>query len=140
MSSSDCVEQKGIIEEVSNGIAKVNITSFSACATCNAKAACQTSESASKIIDVHIYDNTYQKGDLVKVSMKRVLGLKATLLAYVLPFAIIILSLIIFTQIGMSESISGLISLLLLVPYFLIIYLLRDSLKKTFQFTLDKVN
>ena len=140
MSSNDCVEQKGIIEDITNGIGKVNITSFSACASCSSKSACQMSENTNKIIDVHLTDNNFSKGEIVKVAMKKVLGLRATLIAYVLPFTLIIFSLIILTNIGVSEAVSGIISLALLVPYFLFIYYKRDSLKKTFQFTLDKVD
>lgn len=138
MTSTDCVKQKGIIEEIKDGFAKVNITSFSACSSCQSKAACHMGESAEKLIDVYVGTESYRKGELVNVVMKRSLGMRATAIAYVLPFIIVLLSLITLTKSGFSEGISGLVSLGLLVLYFTILYFLRDTLKKTFQFTLNK--
>lgn len=140
MSSTDCVEQKGIIEEIKDGIAKVNITSFSACSSCQSQSACQMGETAEKVIDVHIDTSKFHKGELVRVIMKKSLGLKATLLAYIIPFIILLLSLIVLTSIGFSEGVSGIISILLLVPYYIVLYLLKNTLQKTFQFTLNKVS
>jgi sigma-E factor negative regulatory protein RseC len=140
MSSTDCVEQKGIIEEINNGIATVNITSFSACSSCESNGACGMSESTEKHIDVAIDTAHYKKGELVRVIMKKSLGLRATLLAYILPFLIVIIALIILTSTGISEGISGLIAIIALALYFFILHLNKNKLQKTFQFTLNKVN
>ena len=93
MDSIDCVEQKGIIEEITNGIATVNITSFSACSSCQSKAGCDMSESEEKQIHVAVDSNLFKKGELVKILMKRSLGLRATLIAYVLPFCFVLIAL-----------------------------------------------
>ena len=140
MTSTDCIEQKGIIDDIENGVAHVLITSVSACASCQANSACHMSETAQKEVDVFIGNSNFHKGEPVKVLMKKSLGLKATFLAYVLPFIILLATLIILTNIGISEAISGIFSLLILIPYFLILYLSRNSLQKTFQFTLNKVS
>lgn len=140
MSSTDCAEQKGIIEEITNGMAKVNITSYSACSSCQSKSACSMNESSSKIIDVFVDTEDYKVGEMVKVAIKKSLGMRATLLAYVIPFMIIIASLIVFKSLGLHEGLAGLISLSLLIPYYLGLYLLNNTLKKTFQFTLNKVS
>ena len=140
MNSIDCVEQKGIIEEITNGIATVNITSFSACSSCQSKSACGMSESEEKQIHVAVDSHQYKKGELVNILMKRSLGLRATLLAYVLPFCFVILALIILTSAGINEAIAGLISLGVLALYFLLLHLNKGKLQKTFQFTLNKVN
>lgn len=140
MTSTDCVEQKGIIEEIKDGVAKVNITSFSACSSCQSSSACQMGEATEKVIDVSINPSDFHKGELVRVIMKKSLGLRATLLAYIIPFIIILLSLIILTSTGISEGISGVVSLLLLVPYYIVLYFFKNTLQKTFQFTLNKVS
>jgi sigma-E factor negative regulatory protein RseC len=139
MSSTDCIEQRGIIEEIENGTAKVKITSFSACASCTSKDGCMTSESVDKTISVFIGDKQFNRGELVKISMKKTLGLKATLLAYLLPFVVLLITLIILTEIGISEAISGLVSLAVLIPYFLVLYFFKHKLQKIFQFKLNKV-
>lgn len=138
MDSMDCIEQKGIIEEIRNGIARVNITSFSACGSCQSKGACQISESSSRIIDVNIEDSMFHVGETVQVLMEKSLGLKATLLAYIIPFIIVISALITLTETGISELISGAVSLGLLAPYYIALYFNKDKLQKQFQFTLKK--
>ena len=140
MDSINCVEQKGIIEEINKGIARVNITSYSACASCQSKGACGMTETAEKHIDVAINPNDFHKGELVNILMAKSLGLRATLLAYVLPFLIVIIALIILTSSGLNEAISGLIAILALALYFFLLHLNKDKLQKTFQFTLNKVN
>lgn len=140
MNSNDCVEQKGIIEEINQGVATVNITSFSACSSCESKSACGMSESTEKQIHVPLLKDNFKKGELVKIIMKKSLGLKATLLAYILPFLIVIIVLIILKEFGINEAISGLASLAILAVYFFILHLYKDKLQKTFQFTLNKVN
>ena len=72
--------------------------------------------------------------------MKQSLGYKAMLLAYGLPFLMVLMALIIFTTLHFSELIAGLGSLSILVPYYLIIYYFRDKLQKTFTFTIRKIN
>ena len=140
MDSINCVEQQGIVEDIKNGVATVNITSFSACASCQTKGACGMTEVAEKHIDVAVNEEQYHKGERVNILMKKSLGLRATLLAYVLPFLIIIFALIILTSIGVSEGLSGIISIGALILYFFILHLAKDKLNKTFQFTLNKVN
>mgnify|MGYP001524144875 CR=1 FL=1 len=44
------------------------------------------------------------------------------------------------TSMQWEETTSGLTGLLLLVPYYCILYFLRDKLKKRFIFTLKKLN
>lgn len=139
MSSTDCIEQKGIIEEIDNGTARVQITSLSACASCASKGACHAGETASKYVDVFIGNMNFREGEVVNVSMKKTLGLKATLLAYVLPFIVLLITLVVLVESGVNEGISGLISLFVLAPYFLVLYLYKNKLQKVFQFTLNKV-
>lgn len=140
MSSTSCVEQKGIIEEITNGVAKVSITSFSACSSCESKSACQMSESASKYIDVHIGASSFQQGETVVVLMKKSLGFRAILLAYVIPFILILISLITLTSIGMKEGFVGILSLSILVPYYFILFIMKNKLNKTFKIALNKVS
>lgn len=140
MSSTNCLEQKGIVEEVRNGIAKVAINSLSACSSCQAKSLCKMGDSELNLIDVAIMDNSFKQGDAVIVQMKRSLGNRAALIAYILPFFLILISLFIFTSIGIKEVYAGLISLSLLIPYYFVLHKFRSKLKRTFQFTLNKVN
>ena len=138
MDSSTCIEQKGVVEEISEGMVKVNIVSYSACADCHAKKACNFIDSDIKQIMVPQGNEDYIIGDNVRIYMKRSLGLKATLIAYIIPIFILIAALLLFTSFNMGELAAGILTLLILAPYFLIIYRFRDSLKNTFTFQLNK--
>lgn len=138
MNSSSCIEQKGVIEEISNGMVKVNITSFSACANCHAQKACNFIDSEIKHILVPIEEEQYSIGETVKIFMKRSLGLKAAFIAYIVPVFILIATLLILTSFKLNELFVGLITLMILTPYFLLVYRFRDSLRNTFIFRLNK--
>jgi len=140
MDSTNCIEQKGIIEDINKGVAKVNIIKSAACASCQSKAACFITEPKEETLVIDTLGNEFHKGETVSVMMKKSLGLRATLLAYVLPFIVVLLALIVLTSLGVKENLAGLISILILVAYYAILYFFRNSLQKTFQFTLNKLN
>lgn len=138
MDSTGCIEQKGVIEDISDGVASVNITTFSACSHCQSKSACNISENSSRIIEVPVLESTFSVGELVNIIMKRSLGMRAALLAYIFPFMLVLILILTLDSFHVNELITGLMSLLLLVPYFLGLYLYRDRLKKSFTFSLRK--
>ena len=139
MNSSSCIEQKGVIEEIADGLAKVRISSFEACAACHAKSVCGISEGSTRYYEVPVADNEFSKGEPVFIKMKRIMGLKATLIAYIIPFLLVITVLFLFTWLDADELITGIVSLIILVPYFCGLYLLRNYLRRSFIFTLRKV-
>jgi sigma-E factor negative regulatory protein RseC len=65
-------------------------------------------------------------------------GLQAVLFAFVLPLALVIFMVVIGLRSGWGESISALSGLSSLIPYYYILYLMRDKLKRKFVFTLEK--
>jgi positive regulator of sigma E activity len=140
MDSSTCIEQKGVVEDIYNGLVKVNITSFSACAQCHSKKACGISESNNREIMVPVADsNFYSVGDTVEVIMKRSMGWKATILGYVFPFILVLATLLLLSSLKIREVIVGLGSLAILVPYFTALYLGRERLRNMFSFTIRKI-
>jgi sigma-E factor negative regulatory protein RseC len=140
MESPTCIEQKGIIEDIKNSKALVRIDTFSACMSCHAKAACGSSECVPKLVEVEITEEGFYAGEPVYVIMRRALGIRAAILAYIFPFVLVILTLITLASLHVSELLSGIFSLAVLVPYFFTIYLFRDNLKKSFSFTLRKAD
>ena len=135
--SGDTISHHGTIEKVDNQSVYVKILSSSACASCNVKGACQLAESEEKVIEViRQQDQEYSVGKPVDIVMQRSSGTRAVLLAYFLPFCIVVLSLVVFIATGMKEGISALLSMFLLVPYYFILYQFRGRLKKEFEFTI----
>ncbi|MBN1597696.1 MAG: SoxR reducing system RseC family protein [Bacteroidales bacterium] len=139
MSSSACIEQKGVVENISDGFATVSIMSFSACANCHSKKLCGIDENSQKSVTALTGSKTFSVGENVGIIMKRSLGLKATFIAYILPFILMLAVMLTLNYTGVKEIITGLISILVLVPYYSVIYLFNDRLKKTFTFELTKL-
>lgn len=132
------VDHLGRVQEITSTDIVVKILSQSACASCHANGACGMSDSTEKMVVVHKSNHNYTVGQSVKVMLRQSLGFRALLLGYVLPFLIVLLILIFLTAIGISEGMSGLLSLFALVPYYAGLYLLRDKVSK--QFTFDIVS
>jgi sigma-E factor negative regulatory protein RseC len=63
-------------------------------------------------------------------------GYKAVVLSYLIPLVIVITGLITLNSLSASELTAGLVSISLLVPYFLILYLFRKKINRSFTFTL----
>lgn len=140
MSEFKFIEHTGYIEEVISGQVKVRILSESACASCHAQGACTASDMKEKIIDVNsngFFDLVV--GKKVIIQGQKSLGLKASLLAYIIPFILVFITLFLTYGLTQSEGIAGLLSLAILVPYFLIIKFFTSKLEKTFVFTIKEI-
>lgn len=139
MTYSDTIEQKGKIDNIDNKNIFVKILSESACAKCHAKAFCSTADLKEKIIIINKDNDTdYKIGEDVIVYMNKSMGKKAVFLGYILPFIILFSSLITLILLTDNEGLSGLLSLGLLIPYYLIIYFNKDKLNRTFNFQIKK--
>jgi len=131
------VSYSGIVKKIDDGRALVSIIARSACASCQIKGACTLSEVEEKIIEVDLTeDQNFSIGEEVMVEMKQTLGTWAVLFGYFFPFLLVISSLIIFTALGLDQGLSGVLSILILAPYYLIMYLSRSFLRKRFTYRL----
>ena len=131
---TNTIEHQGFIVEINNNIAHVRIEQTSACASCHVKSACGASEKTEKIIDAHIADNTLKVGDQVTIIGQKSLGFQAIILAYILPFVVIITSLFIVNIFTTNEVIIGTCALASLIPYFAILRLMQNKIQAKFQF------
>jgi len=138
MNTSVCFEQKGIIESVTDNRITVRIDRGSACGHCSAQGLCNLAESTERIIEVNNSTQLFSIGEWVQVTMSRSMGNKAILLGYFIPFVLFISTLLIFSAYGLPEWITGLVSLLILIPYFIILYIFRERLRRTFSFSIHK--
>lgn len=139
-SQNKVVEHSGVVEEVLSKIIKVRIVHESACASCHAKGACNASDMQEKIIDVYPLDiKSVKIGSNVIIQGQQSLGLKAAFIAYILPFILVAITLFVSYALTKDEAISGIASLVVLVPYFLLIKYLSPRLQKSFVFTLKQI-
>jgi positive regulator of sigma E activity len=129
------IQHDGTVKKVDGDSVLVSITSSPACAGCHAEGLCGLTGKEEKLIDVKGKYNV-SPGDPVTILMEETTGFKAVALSYLVPFIIVISSLFIFSSMSFSELATGLISILLLVPYFIILYLFREKINRSITFTL----
>jgi sigma-E factor negative regulatory protein RseC len=132
------IEHEGIIDHIDGDVAHVKIDSASACASCHAKGACGTADQEEKFLDVPLHGATYRQGDPVFVQIAQNLGFRAVALGYVYPFLILMAVLVGLLSAGMEELRAGGFALLSIIPYYLVLYMFRDHLSKSFTFSIKK--
>ncbi len=132
------IDHEGIIERIDGGVAHVRIDSQSACAACHAKGACSAADQGEKFLDVAIQGESYNAGEVVRVEVSKHLGFKAVALGYIYPFLVLMAVLITLTLLGFDEMRAGIYALLSLIPYYLLLYLIRGRIGSAFTFSIKK--
>ncbi len=136
---SEMIEHKGIIREIGPQGMRISILAESACGSCQAKGICGMSESGEREVELKQWEGLYHEGEEVNIVFREALGMKALFYGYVLPFILVVGSLAALTAADLGELQAGLLSLGMLVPYYLVLYLFRHSLEKTFHLTVEKL-
>lgn len=133
------VRHNGIVERVEGDTAVVRIAQTSACAACHAAKMCMASESREKRIEARMVE-PMNVGDEVEVIVREQAGWLAVLLAYVLPFVLLVAAVAVLGQLGWSEVQAGTAALLSVAVYFVILRMFRDKLQRQFTFWVRKIN
>ena len=133
------IEHTGIITHIDKQTVQVSIIQKAACSDCHAKSACTASEMDEKIIDVANTGENYSIGEKVMLTGQSSIGFLAVLLAFVIPFLLILLGLFILQSVTDNEALSGILALSLLIPYYIILSLFNSKLKNKFQFQIEKL-
>ena len=149
------IKHDGIIIALNeDGTALVRIVQTSACAACKAKAMCASAESAEKEMTVQLTVDSLQLtvGDAVEVMVQQKMGWKAVVLAYLLPFFVMLA--VMFVGNGLlamgdgatgllgdeakREAVLGTVALCAMAVYYLVLGMFKDKLQKEFSFTAKK--
>ena len=128
------IEHQGVIIAIDDKVAHFKIEQTSACASCHVKSVCGASEKSEKIIDANLMDASLKIGDQVTVIGQKSLGIQAILLAYVLPFVLIVVILFFANIFTTNELVIGTCALASLIPYFAVLRLMRNKIQAKFQF------
>lgn len=133
------IKHSGIVDSVEDGCVHVRILQSSACSACKVASHCNASETKEKLIDVSgVQAAVYQPGDLVTVVADASVVLRASVLGYLLPLAFMLITLVVVLTITRSEGAAALSALGVLIPYYLVLYLLREKMKTQLSFTIEK--
>ena len=134
MVANSTIEHTGIVQNISDNSAQVLIVVKGACASCNVQSVCNPSEMQEKIIEVKLLEKKFSVGDIVCVSLQERDGIKALFWAYILPFLLLASSFFILSMNTTNEAIIGLGALSILLPYYFILFLLKERMKRQFNF------
>ena len=136
----DCVEQKGIVIKKQENKVVVKIEQKSTCSSCHARGACTSLDKKDKEIEITTKDvENYSIGDEVIITISTKLGMKAVFIAFVLPLILIVLALFLSIKLfTLSQSLSALISLVVLSAYYFFLYKQNLFLSKQFNFTIKE--
>ena len=134
------VEHTGTVASVCGDIMIVRIVTSTACSGCAAKNYCVPSESNERDIRIEGFSGDFVLGEQVKILMRQSQGIRALCIGYLIPFVVVLITLLIVFQLTGNELASGLAALLILAPYYLILKLLNRKIVKSFGFTVQKIN
>ena len=163
------IKHDGVIIALNeDGTALVRIVQTSACAACKAKAMCASAESAEKEMTVvllgengkvktennstqsyttlHDATQSYHVGDTVEVMVQQRMGWKAVVLAYLLPFFVMLAVMFIGNGLlamgdgAKREAVLGTVALCAMALYYLVLGMFKGKLQKEFSFTARRKN
>ena len=138
MKNEETISHEGVVTKITDDELEIKILAQSACAACHAKSACGMGEQAEKILTVpRPKGKDFAINQKVNVRMAIGQGNKAAVLAYLIPILLLLAVLFTCLGLGVNEGLSALISIVALVPYYIVLYLKRDKLRKQFDYTIE---
>lgn len=136
---SNKIKHAGVVDGVEGECVRVRILQSSACSACKVAAHCNASETKEKIIDVMDADAShYQKGDQVMVVADTAVGFRASLYGYLFPLILMVVTLVGILAATHSEGLAAVSALGILVPYYVLLFLMRNKLRNRLSFTLER--
>lgn len=129
------IRHKAKIVRVTPNLVEAEIEVKSACSQCALQKACQMHEvSQRKIIIPLEQSKNYQVDEVVDVSISLEEGMLATFYTYVLPSILLLLTLFLSLMSGVSEIISGICSIIVLIPYYFGVFLKKNFFARKLNF------
>ncbi len=139
ITNKNFINHFGEISKINKNSIIVSLDNSTNCQTCKAKSACGISDSNTKEIEINNNFQSLHINEKVNVIMRKELGLKAVFFAYVFPFILMFLTLII-ASFFFKEWLAGLLSIFILIPYYIALYLYKDSFNSYFNISIVKNN
>ena len=122
----------GVVSEMKGSSIIVALDENVHCESYAARGACGVTDSVNKTVEVINPEGTFKLNQPVEVVLKKDLGQKAVFWAYIFPF-LLMLATLVTSSLFLEEWMAGLLSLLILIPYYGMIYALKNYFKKTFR-------
>ena len=135
---SQKIRHDGIVDSIEEGCVHVRVLQSTACGACKVAGYCNAAEAKEKLIDVYtIRAANYQVGDTVTVSVSQSMASRALMWAFGLPLVLMIVVLVfVLWQTG-NEGLAAQSSLLVLIPYYGLLFLLRHRMRQQIFFEIE---
>jgi len=133
------IRHTGVVLRTEGNMAHVEIVQTSSCSACKARSMCMSSESRQKEMDALMME-PMAAGDRVEVEVRERLAWKAVVIAYIVPFVVmmaVLAGLNVLTE--WSEAVTGTLSLCSIALYYIGLSFFRGKLQKQFTFTARKL-
>ena len=136
--TDELIRHNGIVTRIDGEKATVEITQSSACASCKAQSMCMSSEHQQKQVEA-VMATPMNIGDMVEVTVRERLAWRAVLLAYILPFIVMVavIAVLDFTT-EWSEAVVGTLSLCAIALYYIGLGVFKHRLQRQFSFVARK--
>lgn len=136
---SNRIKHSGIIEAIDGEYVRVRILQTSACAQCKIAGHCNSSESKEKMIDVYNVSDTsrLKVGDEIIVTASTRMAVSALIIGVGLPLIVLIAVIIIVRFMTSDEIMAALCGLATLVPYYILVWLVREKLRVRMAFEIE---
>jgi sigma-E factor negative regulatory protein RseC len=136
---SNRISHSGIIDSITGDHVKVRIVQTSACASCQVAGHCNAAESKVKLVDVFGCDTAkYTQGQEVTVWASKDVANHALLLGFGLPFLLLVCVLLLALRLTSDEGVAALVALGSLIPYYIILWILRDRISRQVSFHIEE--
>lgn len=136
---AEAIRHTGIIEHVDGRHLVVRIAPQAACGACSLAARCNISSGNERLVDVYAEGSEgHNVGDSVVVTAASGTGRRAVMLGFGLPLALMLAVIIVVRVASGSDGISALCGLGSLIPYYIVLHLMRKSINRSLRFTLEQ--
>jgi len=136
---TDTICKEGIIRAIHGDQLEVEITISSACSECHAKSICiPTDHKRETVIADNLYGEEFEVGERVQLLLKGSAGNKAVVLAYLLPFVVLMVVLFGTYAITKSELAGVIASVICVIIYYFILKTQNKKIENKFQFYVKK--
>ncbi len=131
----NAIQHPGIVESVHDAHLIVRVLSQSACGNCHSRAYCSMTDMQEKAIEVpRPMQQPFSPGQQVLVTLQENLGFRALFLGYLMPFLVLVGGVVAAMTAGADEAGAAITGIALMLPYYGLLYLLRDRIKRRFEF------
>lgn len=121
-----CAIRNGIVKRIEGDRIVVGIERAEACGTCGARSVCGMHGSEVHEVEVAQPEQSVRVGDRVTLSIPDREGFRALLVAYMLPFVLVMVALGVLISLGAQEWLAGVVSIGLVGVYYAVLYWFRS--------------